>query len=211
MEDDKYVLRLEDVSCWHPCEKTGIERVSLRVERGEFVCIYGPAGSGTADLYDILSGKQKPQDGNVSFSGAVRVIPERFPYFPRMTVKDYLLMPDILAGESGEKAWKRRKESLREHWLWRKRTMRVQFLSGFERGILMAWNAFSGNPDVVVTGNCMQYMDEGEEQLFWKEIEGFRQEKKAACVCICDRVRVPGGDGQVYRMADGKLIREGER
>ena len=134
MEGDKYVLRLENASCWHPYEKTGMEKVNLRLEQKAFVCIYGTIGSGIADLYDILAGKRKVQDGSFSFFGTVHVIPEHFPYFPYMTVRDYLLMPDIFTGKSKDKAWKRRKDSLKKHWLWRKRTMGVQFLSGFERG-----------------------------------------------------------------------------
>lgn len=210
MEGDKYVLRLENASCWHPYEKTGMEKVNLRLEQKAFVCIYGTIGSGIADLYDILAGKRKVQDGSFSFFGTVHVIPEHFPYFPYMTVRDYLLMPDIFTGKSKDKAWKRRKDSLKKHWLWRKRTMGVQFLSGFERGVLMAWNAFYGDPDVVVIGNCMQYMDAREKKMFWEEIAEFRRKGKAACVCISDEICLPVEAGLVYRMTDGKLIREEE-
>ena len=206
MESGRYVLRLEKVSSWHPYEKTGIEEISLCVEQREFICIYGISGSGVTDLYDILTGKRKQQDGKFVICGEMHIIPERFPFFPNMTVKDYLLMPGVFCGERAEKIWKKRKELLKEHWLWKKRTMRAEFLSGFEKGILMAWNAFYGNPDVIVIGNCMQYMDDKEEKSFWKEIAGFRQE--TAIVCVSDRIPDCDGIDRIYKMENGTLIRE---
>ena len=46
--------------------KTAIDRVSLNIEKGEFVCILGFSGCGKSTLLNILAGFEKPTDGTVT-------------------------------------------------------------------------------------------------------------------------------------------------
>jgi NitT/TauT family transport system ATP-binding protein len=49
--------------------KTAIDRVSLNIEKGEFVCILGFSGCGKSTLLNILAGFEKPTDGTVKIDG----------------------------------------------------------------------------------------------------------------------------------------------
>jgi ABC-type nitrate/sulfonate/bicarbonate transport system ATPase subunit len=51
---------------------SALERVSLRIEEGEFVALVGPSGSGKTTLLSILAGLQRPTDGTVLFCGDAR-------------------------------------------------------------------------------------------------------------------------------------------
>ena len=46
-----------------------LNRISLKIEKGEFVGIMGPSGSGKTTLLNILSGIDKPTSGLVKISG----------------------------------------------------------------------------------------------------------------------------------------------
>lgn len=66
--NEKTLLRAEElykvyqsvgVSC------TAVNRVSLRIERGDFICVVGPSGSGKSSLLYMLAGIMKPDSGQL--------------------------------------------------------------------------------------------------------------------------------------------------
>ncbi len=50
-------------------EKVALDAVSLGVERGEMVGIFGPSGGGKTTLLRIAAGLQRPDDGSVIYDG----------------------------------------------------------------------------------------------------------------------------------------------
>ena len=52
-----------------PFEKTAVDGVSLRVNKGELVGIIGPSGSGKSTLIQLMNGLLKPASGEVFFEG----------------------------------------------------------------------------------------------------------------------------------------------
>lgn len=48
---------------------TAVDRVSLRLDKGELRCIIGPNGCGKTTLFNVISGYYKPTSGTASFLG----------------------------------------------------------------------------------------------------------------------------------------------
>src|ERR1700688_2818496 len=65
-------LVIDDVSKWFSSSRASVQaldRISLRVEEGEFVCLVGPSGCGKTTLLDIMAGLTKPDEGRVLADG----------------------------------------------------------------------------------------------------------------------------------------------
>ena len=80
--------------------KTILDRVSLRIAPGEFVCVLGQTGCGKSTLLRLLLGQERPASGSVEVAGKPvdRVdarsgyVPQRYSLFPNRTVLGNLMM-----------------------------------------------------------------------------------------------------------------------
>jgi len=65
-------LVVDGVSKWFTSKRNvvqALDRVSLEVAEGEFVCLLGPSGCGKSTLLDIIAGLTKPDEGRVLADG----------------------------------------------------------------------------------------------------------------------------------------------
>jgi len=97
-------LRLDEVSMRFQTREgtiTAVDRVSLSIERGEFVSIIGPSGCGKSTLFNILGGLVGGYDGTVSVAGetvsgphpAIGMVFQEESTFPWRTVIDNVAFP----------------------------------------------------------------------------------------------------------------------
>lgn len=78
-------------------EKTILEDVSMRVDEGEFVCIFGQSGCGKSTFLRLLAGLETPTGGSISMFGETikGAGPDRAVVF-----QDYGLFPWMTAGKN---------------------------------------------------------------------------------------------------------------
>ena len=65
------VVELRDVSKVYPGGHVGLDRVSLKVGRGEFVFLVGPTGCGKSTCIRLLMKELEASEGDVLISGHV--------------------------------------------------------------------------------------------------------------------------------------------
>jgi simple sugar transport system ATP-binding protein len=81
-EAGEALLSLDQVTVFGTLHKRLLDQASLTLRAGEIVGIAGVSGNGQAQLADLLSGLQKPDEGRLTLRGAGEIIPR-----PRLMVK----------------------------------------------------------------------------------------------------------------------------
>lgn len=93
-----------------------VDNITITVQGGEFVCIYGSSGSGKTTLLNILAGQLQPSSGELYFNGTpvqgmkdrqlsrlrgnrIGVVYQQFNLIPRQTVYENIRAP-LLFGPS---------------------------------------------------------------------------------------------------------------
>lgn len=96
-------------------EKTAIRDISIRLDRGELVCILGQSGAGKTTLFNVISGLYEPDAGRVLLNGEdVTGTPGKISYMlqkdlllPYRTVLDNAALPLIVRGMKKSEARER--------------------------------------------------------------------------------------------------------
>jgi len=108
----------------HAEEVTALDRVTLKIEAGEFVSIVGPSGSGKSTLLLLMGGMLSPTSGTVSIDNTdiydlppnersrfrgqhIRFLFQRFHLIPYLTAMENVMVPFLLQGDGGEAASQR--------------------------------------------------------------------------------------------------------
>jgi lipopolysaccharide export system ATP-binding protein len=128
-------------------ERTVVDRVSLRVEKGEIVGLLGPNGAGKTTSFYMIVGLEKPDSGEVNLSGVniagmpmyrrarlgISYLPQEASIFRKLTVEENIMA--ILETTELSKAEQRHKyESLLEEFnIGHVRERKGTELSGGER------------------------------------------------------------------------------
>jgi NHLM bacteriocin system ABC transporter ATP-binding protein len=63
-------IELEQVTFrYYPAGPTILDKLTLKVSRGEYLAVVGPSGSGKSTLFRLLLGFEKPESGTIFFDG----------------------------------------------------------------------------------------------------------------------------------------------
>jgi cell division transport system ATP-binding protein len=182
------VVELRRASKVYPGGHVALERVSLRVDRGEFVFLVGPTGCGKSTLIKLLIRELEPTEGEVLISGRdiATLNKDRIPYLRRRigtVFQDFKLLPDRsvydnvayalqVIGASRSEIRTKVPDALRLVGLADKVNSRPDQLSGGEQQRLAVARAFVNHPPLLLadepTGNLDPATSVGIMQLLYR-------------------------------------------
>ena len=92
--------------------QAAVERTSLEVQPGEFICLLGPSGCGKSTLLNCVAGYVQPSEGTVTVDGvAVRrpgpdrgMVFQQYSLFPWMTIQENVRFGPRVTGASASDA-----------------------------------------------------------------------------------------------------------
>src|SRR3954466_2186148 len=181
----------------HSGEVNAVENVSLRVKRGEFVCIVGPSGCGKSTLLNLFAGLDQPTSGKVLMDGAVingpgpdRVVMfQEHGLFPWLSVRGNIEFGLRLKGLSKE-----RRREIARHWL------RVVHLERFENNYIHQLSggmkqrvalarSLAMDPEVLLMDEPFTALDAQSRDLLHEELEEVWSSTGKTIVFVTHNVR----------------------
>ena len=218
------VVELRDVSKVYDGGSVGLERVSLRINRGEFVFLVGPTGCGKSTSLRLLLREIEPSAGEVLISGRVLSdIPrKKVPYLRRnigVIFQDYKLLPNRtvyanvayaleVIGESRQAIRGKVPATLRLVGLSTKLHNYPDELSGGEQQRVSIARAFVNHPPLLLadepTGNLDPETSIGIMQLLYR----INRTGTTVIVATHDREMVDKMRRRVVELEDGRIVRD---
>lgn len=158
------MLQLENVVASYVPGVEILRGVSLRVERGEIVCLVGPNGAGKSTVLRAISGFLKPSTGRIVFDGksiggmapeqilmaGITHVPQGHSVFPRMTVHENLLMGGFTIRDKAVLAQRLEKVYGLFPWLKDRAHEKAGNLSGGQQKVLEIGRALMLEPPLMI-------------------------------------------------------------
>ena len=218
-------IKLASVTYAYPdTEKKILENADMIIPIGKSVGIVGTSGAGKTTAVDILLGLLKPESGKILIDGTD--IQENYGqwlshigYIPQMI---FMLDDTIRANVAfGYKEQKGKEEDI---WRALEEAQLSEFVKSLpegldtrigERGIRLSGGqrqrigiarALYPDPDILIFDEATSALDNETESDIMKSIEGLHGKK--TLVIIAHRLTTIEGCDMVYRVAEGKIVRE---
>jgi len=221
------VIKFEEVTKIYPPSTIGLEKVSLHIEKGEFVFLVGPSGSGKSTFIRLLIKELEPDRGRVSVGGRDLSTLRRWktPYLRRnigCVFQDFKLLPNktafenvmyalVVTGSANSASKKKAAEILALVGLGHKAESFPNQLSGGEQQRVSIARAFVNHPPLLIadepTGNLDPETSMGIMQLL------YRINKTGTTVLMAthDREMVDRMRRRVIALEAGKVVRDQKR
>jgi len=171
--DDRVIIELKQVVKKYAPDILALNRVDLKISKGEFVFLTGPSGAGKSTLLKLLYMSQKPTSGSIMVDGielsslsrsqlpAIRrkigIVFQEFKLLPQKTVFDNVALSLEVLGYRRSQLEKRVKEVIEGVGLGDKLYRKVVQLSGGEQQRVAIARAVVNRPPIILadepTGN----------------------------------------------------------
>jgi putative ABC transport system ATP-binding protein len=165
-------------------EVAALAGVNLAIDRGEYVAVIGPSGSGKSSLMNILGGLDRPTTGTYRFEGEdvggfdddaladfrrrrIGFVFQSFQLLPRLSALQNVELPMIYAGLEPAERRARAAQMLEKVGLGSRMGHRPTQLSGGQQQRVAIARALANQPDLVLADEPTGALDThtGEEVL----------------------------------------------
>ena len=169
MFSTKKIVVVHQLTRWHRFKGLAFYRIDFEVKEKECILICGKNKIATKDLYRTLIGLEKPDEGHIIINGSWSVVPDNFPYLHSLSIKDYITLTLELNGKNSNRDYVRKLIEIL--CLTDKINISIQYYSEFDRCVLMLLLASISNPQLIIIGDCLQWLDNEELSSFNKYLK----------------------------------------
>lgn len=200
-----------------------LDNVSLTIERGESVAILGKSGSGKSTLMHVISGLDRPQEGQVLIDGKniltlkdkqmdefraknIGFVFQSFYIQGNETVYDNVSLP-LEATKTPRNARKVRVyQTLKSVELHSKVNNKAMNLSGGQKQRLAIARAIANNPDILFadepTGNLDSITSKVVEELLFS----YNRDNKTTLIIVTHDPELAAKCDKIINIKDGRII-----
>jgi NitT/TauT family transport system ATP-binding protein len=185
-------IRIADVSKTFGRGETSLlalDRISLDVAPGEFVCLIGASGCGKSTLLSLIAGLTEPTSGEVSTAGRVSLMFQESALFPWLTAARNIELPLRAAGVPQAQRRERVAELLDLVHLGAFAGKRPHELSGGMRQRVALARALAQDADILLMDEPFGALDAMTRDLLHEVLEGIWRRRQLSILFVTHEVR----------------------
>jgi putative ABC transport system ATP-binding protein len=204
-----------------------LDRVSLAVEKGDYLSIMGPSGSGKSTLLNVLGlldrtdrGRYRIDDQDTTTlsddqQAAVRrhqigFIFQFFHLVPRLTAAENVALPLVLAGVPPRERRQRVNDAMDRFGLQNRAAHRPDQLSGGQRQRVAIARATIMRPTVILADEPTGNLDRASGDEIITTIESLKDDGMTVVIVTHDP-HIGGRAARHVRMLDGRVVDDSRR
>ena len=199
-----------------------LDRIDLRVEKGDFISILGPSGCGKSTLLNMIGALDKPTEGKVIIEGTdissfnsgqlselrrkIGFVFQFFNLIPRYTAKKNVEMPLIIAGMKKKQRSEKSENLLVSVGLKDRINHKATALSGGERQRVAIARALANNPSYLLMDEPTGNTDSKTSQEIVDLIKTLNREDEVTTIIVTHDRHVARQTKRILKMLDGQIV-----
>jgi len=223
--NDKIILEAKNIYKKYITEKAPLEvlkSVSLSIEEGKISVIIGASGAGKSTLLHILSGLDRPDNGEVIYEGKniFRYTDDKLARFrnrhigfvfqfhhllPEFTADENVAIPQLIRGVPAAKALKNSVEILKNLGLEERIHHKPAALSGGEQQRVAVARALSNDPRIIFADEPTGNLDSENSEGIHKILVDLKERLGKTFVIVTHNPHLVELADKVYEIRDGKI------
>lgn len=203
-------------------EYPALRGVTMSVEKGEFLCIVGPSGSGKSSLINILGAMDRPTKGEVIFENVplsklsddklaelrnrrMGFVFQTINLLNHLTVLENVELPMMVLGIPPKKRRERAIEVLSRFLPESTFYKKPLEISGGEQQRVAIARALANNPDVILADEPTGNLDSANAQQVAKIFRELRDEGRTI-IMVTHNLELTNYADRVVRLRDGQIV-----
>lgn len=196
--------------------------INLRIQRGEFMAIWGPSGSGKSTLLNVLGLIDSPDRGSLNFDGRetsrlsddelsdlrnhkIGFVFQTFNLIPVLTATENVMLPLQIQGVHIKQARERARHWLAKVGLDKLHAFRPDRLSGGQRQRVAIARALAIEPSLLIADEPTANLDSRTSTEVIDLIEALNQETGVTCIFTTHDPRLLDRVPRQLKMQDGVI------
>lgn len=199
---EEAAVTFTEVSKIYPGEVKALDRISLRIPRGEWVAVMGPSGSGKTTFLNLLDGLDRPTSGQVRLLGTdiaglasaeaavfrrenIGLVFQQFYLIPHLTVLENVMLAQYFHSMVDER---QAREMIKSVGMGHRATHLPSQLSGGEQQRACIARALVNDPGIILADEPTGNLDEANEEKVFEIFRELHKGGKTIIVVTHDRV-----------------------
>jgi len=202
---------------------TGLDRVSIEIDAGDFVCLSGPSGSGKTTLLNAMGGLDTPDSGRIRVGDTqvdelgkgpladmrlhqIGFVFQAYNLIPVLTARENVEFVMQVRGEAAKERSRRSHEILKEVGLEGMEDRRPAQLSGGQQQRVAVARAIVSQPALVLADEPTANLDSVTAGHLMDLFVELNQNHNITFVIATHDTRVMAYARRLIKMRDGKII-----
>ncbi len=202
---------------------TGLDKVSLTIDKGDFVCLSGPSGSGKTTLLNAMGGLDTPDSGQIFINGTridqlgkgaladmrlhhIGFVFQAYNLIPVLTARENVEFVMQISGMPAQERSQRSYKILKEVGLEGMEDRRPAHLSGGQQQRVAVARAIVSQPALVLADEPTANLDSVTSSQLMGLLVELNQHHNITFVIATHDVRVMRYAKRLIKMEDGKII-----